>query len=139
MPAVALLAEVGAARFIARLRAAGARIVLPKEAAPGLAIALGGLGITLDRPRAALCRAGAGRGCSGPHAPSGEATNAPLRLTEPVPAWYVADILKGAPPPLNGTADRIAYKTGTSYGYRDAWAVGFDRRDDDRGLGRAAG
>jgi penicillin-binding protein 1C len=30
------------------------------------------------------------------------------------------------PPPLNGSPGRIAYKTGTSYGYRDAWAVGFD-------------
>jgi membrane carboxypeptidase/penicillin-binding protein PbpC len=32
------------------------------------------------------------------------------------------------PPPLNAPPGRIAYKTGTSYGYRDAWAVGFDRK-----------
>ena len=31
-----------------------------------------------------------------------------------------------APPPENAAAGRIAFKTGTSYGYRDAWAVGFD-------------
>ena len=30
------------------------------------------------------------------------------------------------PPPLNGSPGRVAYKTGTSYGYRDAWAIGFD-------------
>ena len=29
-------------------------------------------------------------------------------------------------PPTNGAPGRIAYKTGTSYGYRDAWAIGFD-------------
>jgi penicillin-binding protein 1C len=50
------------------------------------------------------------------------------RIADPVAAWYVADILRGAPPPNNALAGRIAFKTGTSYGYRDAWAVGFDRQ-----------
>ena len=35
-------------------------------------------------------------------------------------------ILLGTPPPENAVGNRIAFKTGTSYGYRDAWAVGFD-------------
>ena len=48
------------------------------------------------------------------------------RLLEPVAAWYVAKILQGTPPPENAAGGRIAFKTGTSYGYRDAWAVGFD-------------
>src|SRR5262249_11035612 len=42
--------------------------------------------------------------------------------------WYVGNILIGAPPPENAPPGRIAFKTGTSYGYRDAWAVGFDGR-----------
>ena len=50
------------------------------------------------------------------------------RIAEPVSAWYVFDVLRGSPPPANAQAGRIAYKTGTSYGYRDAWAIGFDRR-----------
>lgn len=50
------------------------------------------------------------------------------RIVDPVSAWYVFDILRGAPPPDNALAGRIAFKTGTSYGYRDAWAVGYDRR-----------
>jgi penicillin-binding protein 1C len=45
---------------------------------------------------------------------------------EPVAAWYVANVLLGTPPPENGAAARIAFKTGTSYGYRDAWSIGFD-------------
>ncbi len=45
---------------------------------------------------------------------------------EPVAAWYVSNVLLGSPPPENGVAGRIAFKTGTSYGYRDAWSVGFD-------------
>jgi penicillin-binding protein 1C len=51
-----------------------------------------------------------------------------VRIADPVAAWYVFDILRGAPPPDNALAGRIAFKTGTSYGYRDAWAVGYDRR-----------
>jgi penicillin-binding protein 1C len=49
-------------------------------------------------------------------------------VAEPIAAWYVTDILRGAPPPENAPAGKIAFKTGTSYGYRDAWAVGYDRR-----------
>jgi penicillin-binding protein 1C len=48
------------------------------------------------------------------------------RLLEPAAAWYVSKVLLGVPPPENGVAGRIAFKTGTSYGYRDAWSVGFD-------------
>src|SRR5262249_25763154 len=52
----------------------------------------------------------------------------PRRLLDPVAAWYIGNILIGAPPPDNAPHGRIAFKTGTSYGYRDAWAIGFDGR-----------
>ena len=52
----------------------------------------------------------------------------PRRLLDPVAAWYVGNVLIGTPPPDNAARNRIAFKTGTSYGYRDAWAVGFDGR-----------
>jgi penicillin-binding protein 1C len=45
-----------------------------------------------------------------------------------VAAWEVGNVLMGTPPPENGVHGRIAFKTGTSYGYRDAWSVGFDGR-----------
>lgn len=128
VPAVELMDAVGPARFIARLRAAGAGIQLPREAAPGLPVALGGLGITLTD--LARLYAGLARGGSVPDLlrRAGEtATASERRVAEPVSAWYVADILRGTPPPENALPNRIAYKTGTSYGYRDAWAAGFDR------------
>jgi penicillin-binding protein 1C len=58
-------------------------------------------------------------------ASSGEAATV-RRLLDPAAAWYVGSILLGTPPPENAAGGRIAFKTGTSYGYRDAWAVGFD-------------
>jgi penicillin-binding protein 1C len=51
-----------------------------------------------------------------------------LRLMDPVSAWQVGSVLLGTPPPDNAAHNRIAFKTGTSYGYRDAWSVGFDGR-----------
>ena len=130
VPTVELLNELGPARLLARLSQADVEVVMPKEAAPGLAIGLGGLGITL----ADLTRlyAGLARGGDMPALlrRTGEAPSpAPeRRIADPVAAWYVFDILRGAPPPDNALAGRIAFKTGTSYGYRDAWAVGYDRR-----------
>ena len=57
---------------------------------------------------------------------AGEPRRDSARLLDPVAAWYVGNVLLGTPPPENGAGGRIAFKTGTSYGYRDAWSVGFD-------------
>jgi penicillin-binding protein 1C len=129
VPAVTLLNEVGAARFLARLRQAGAEIVMPSDAAPGLAVGLGGVGITLmDLTR---LYSGFARGGEVPdlvrRVDPAASHRKGLRIADPVSSWYVADVLSGAPPPENALAGRISFKTGTSYGYRDAWAVGFDR------------
>ena len=57
--------------------------------------------------------------------PVWNAPDAPV-LLQPAAAWYVTDILRGAPVPASATPGAIAFKTGTSYGFRDAWAAGFD-------------
>ena len=136
VPAVELLSAVGPQRFLSRLRDTGTMIAMPRDGgAPGLAVGLGGLGITLSdltRLYVGLARGGemtelrVKPAQAEPSLHTDEPRN--LRLVDPVAAWYVADTLLGAPPPLNAAPGRIAYKTGTSYGYRDAWAVGFDRR-----------
>jgi penicillin-binding protein 1C len=126
VPAVAVLQEVGPNRLITRLSEAGATLVLPKSEAPGLALGLGGVGVRLTD----LTMLYAGLARQGTVAPLVERLGAPAlppkRLIEPVAAWYVGNVLLGSPPPENATGGRIAFKTGTSYGYRDAWAVGFD-------------
>ncbi|QXX76412.1 penicillin-binding protein 1C [Methylovirgula sp. HY1] len=133
LPAVELLSVVGPARFLARLHNAGTEIVLPKDSSPGLAVGLGGLGITLvdlTKLYAGLARGGTMPNLVERKEQEAAAKQEPLRrITEPVAAWYVADILRGAPPPENAPYGRLAFKTGTSYGYRDAFAVGFDRDD----------
>src|SRR5581483_6702274 len=63
--------------------------------------------------------------------PPGENFSSPLKsqpLLSPLAAWYVTDILRGSPPPASAPPGAIAFETGTSYGYRDAWAAGYDGR-----------
>ncbi len=129
LPAIELLADVGPATFLARLHGAGAEVALPKETPIGLAIGLGGLGVSLTD--IARLYSGLARGGEAPalieRLDGAGAIIGPRRVTDPVAAWYVADILRGAAPPANALSGRIAFKTGTSYGFRDALAIGFDR------------
>jgi penicillin-binding protein 1C len=127
IPAVRLTHELGPARVLAALRRSGADVQLPDGAA-GLAIALGGLGVSLHdlvQLYAALAQAGQGP------ALRAQQMLPPVtqpRLMSPVAAWQVADILSGLVPPPGAPRGALAYKTGTSYGHRDAWAIGFDGR-----------
>ena len=128
IPAIELLEAVGPARLVARMKRAGAAPVLPDLSPPGLAVGLGGVGVTLTdlvAIHAAIARGGMA-------VPLTIDAERPLNLAAPAKvldersAWYVASILAGAPGPDHVSPGSIAFKTGTSYGYRDAWAIGFD-------------
>jgi penicillin-binding protein 1C len=130
VPAVALLDRVGASRLSSRLKQAGAHLELPKDETPGLAMGLGGVGITLQdlvQLYSGLARLGNARPLLEIQSRRDEARE-PQRLLDQVAAWQVGNVLLGTPPPENGVHNRIAFKTGTSYGYRDAWSIGFDGR-----------
>ena len=136
-PAVSLLAGVGASAFEARLRSASVALRLPATglSAPGLALALGGEGVRL-RDVAMLFAALADGGLAKPLAwTKQEAAQTPrlagVRLFQADVASQVLDILReGAPPDGRAAiqsgpdADRIAFKTGTSYAFHDAVAAG---------------
>lgn len=134
VPAVDLLDRVGPARFAARLDNAGVTLRFPRGAAPNLSLILGGTGATLEQlvgAHAALHRDGiAGRVRLTPDAPLVE-----RRLMSPGAAWIVREILESNPRPGErietfdtGGRPRVSWKTGTSYGYRDAWAIGGTHR-----------
>ncbi|MBB3463063.1 penicillin-binding protein 1C [Rhizobium sp. BK377] len=130
VPAVKLLDAVGPSRLMVRFRRAEVHPILPANETPGLAIGLGGVGITL-KDLVQLYTALANRGQ--PVRIGDGVTNMPGKidgepLLEPVAVWNVADILSGVIPPAGAPQRGIAYKTGTSYGYRDAWSVGYDGR-----------
>jgi len=129
VPAVVVLDAVGTARLVARLKRAYANPVLPDDTAPGLAVGLGGVGVTLRdlvSIYASIARGGTPVHLRDGVSPEPATDIDPAPVLDPTAAWYVTDILRDVPPPLNGSPGRIAYKTGTSYGYRDAWAIGYD-------------
>ncbi len=123
VPAVEMLQRVGPLRYAATLQAGGVRLRLPAGADPSLPLALGGAGTTL-RDVASLYAALATDGRMAPLSLLPGAP-APIPLLAADAARDVAAILT-EPFPTGGPPG-IAWKTGTSWGGRDAWAFGFDR------------
>ncbi|MEC9342510.1 MAG: penicillin-binding protein 1C, partial [Pseudomonadota bacterium] len=131
VPSVRLLDAVTPARLVARMRRAGVNPVLPEGERPGLGIVLGGAGLSLT-DLVQLYANVVTQGAS-PIALGDGIRAVPGRLNGPRPlsgvaAWHVADMLAGIAEPVGSRALGIAYKTGTSYGHRDAWSIGFDGR-----------
>ncbi|WP_310080720.1 penicillin-binding protein 1C [Caulobacter sp. BE254] len=137
VPAVATLEKIGPDAFAARLESAGVRLVRPKTAikASGLALALGGAGIT-PRDMAVLYAALGDGGVAKPlafteaQAKQRERMGG-TRIVRTEAAAQVLDILREAPAPrgrapsaLTRGGPAMAFKTGTSYGFRDAVAAG---------------
>ncbi len=139
VPAVAVLDRLGPVRLYAGLEQAGADLRLPVGASrASLPLALGGVGITLT-DLTGLYAGIANGGRMEPLAFSANGTDkdgqVARRLFGQEAAWYVRDILEDVPLPdgwgaaRNIVRDRsIAFKTGTSAAFQDAWAVGFSRR-----------
>lgn len=131
VPAIRLLDAVGPQRLVSRFRQAGVTPSLPPGEVPGLAIGLGGVGVSL-RDLVQLYT-GLSNGGQAKVLRNGAEAKAPAPLAngmmlEPQAAWQVSDMLAGVRPPVGAAQRGIAYKTGTSYGNRDAWSVGYDGR-----------
>jgi penicillin-binding protein 1C len=125
--------------------------VLADAAPPGLAIGLGGLGLslfdlvriygaiarggeslelreTLDGPSLGGMVQGAGFRKALDPEPRTPSPEPGPRVLDARAAWYLTSILAEVPAPNDAAPQGISYKTGTSYGYRDAWAIGYDGR-----------
>ena len=133
LPAVQLLEAYGPKRFAAELRNGGVPLTLPPLAEPSLALILGGAGSRLeDLVSGYSAFARGGRSANVRLQPQDTLRERPM--LSPGSAWIVRRILSGqARPDLNPHADLVqrpalAWKTGTSYGFRDAWAIGVGPR-----------
>jgi penicillin-binding protein 1C len=137
VPAVATLASVGPEAFEARLASVGVKLERPRSQvrAPGLALALGGAGISLRDlgvVYAALGDDGVAKPLAWTEADAAQRRRAPgRRLVRAEAARQVIDILRETPPPAGSSPAALmrgrpamAFKTGTSYGFRDALAAG---------------
>ncbi len=122
LPAVALLDRLGPRHFAATLKGAGVALRLPPGADPSLPLALGGAGITLRE----LVGLYAALGTDGTSVPlrlvAGGGAGAPFLQARS--SAVIAEVLTQRFP--DGGPAGVAWKTGTSWGGRDAWALGFD-------------
>ncbi|WP_443697132.1 peptidoglycan glycosyltransferase PbpC [Pseudomonas sp.] len=133
LPAVQLLEAYGPKRFAAQMRIGGVPLALPALAEPNLALILGGAGSRLeDLVSGYSAFARDGRSATIRLQPDDTLKERPL--LSPGSAWIVRRILSGqARPDRDPRAELVqrpalAWKTGTSYGFRDAWAIGVGPR-----------
>jgi penicillin-binding protein 1C len=133
VPAVDLLDRIGPERFAARIAHGGIELKFPGASKPNLALILGGTGARLEDlvgAHAALNR----NGIAGRVRYRADAPRIDRRLLSPGAAWIVREMLETNPRPGEleyfdrGGRPRVAWKTGTSFGFRDAWAIGGTRR-----------
>ncbi|MBX9713737.1 MAG: peptidoglycan glycosyltransferase PbpC, partial [Pseudomonadaceae bacterium] len=133
LPAVQLLEAYGPKRFAGELRSAGVPLALPALAEPNLALILGGAGSRLEDLVSGY-RALAHGGKSARLRLQPQDLLVERRLLSPGSAWIIRRILSGqARPDRDPRAHllqrpSLAWKTGTSYGFRDAWAIGVGPR-----------
>ncbi|MBI6604605.1 peptidoglycan glycosyltransferase PbpC [Pseudomonas rhodesiae] len=133
LPAVQLLEAYGPKRFAAQMRIGGVPLALPALAEPNLALILGGAGSRLeDLVSGYSAFARDGKSATLRFQPDDTLRERPL--LSPGAAWIVRRILSGqARPDRDPRAELVqrpvlAWKTGTSYGFRDAWAIGVGPR-----------
>lgn len=126
IPVVLLADQIGPTRIMSALRKSGAQPRIPSGKA-GLAVVLGGVGMTMeDLVRLYAMQARGGQSVDliwrlG-HAP----TKSERHVISRSAAWQVGHVLSSIAPPPGAPRSKLAYKTGTSYGHRDAWAIGYD-------------
>ncbi|MBZ0056285.1 peptidoglycan glycosyltransferase PbpC [Leclercia sp. LTM01] len=131
LPAVQMLEAYGPKKFAGMLRNVGLPLLLPAGAQPNLSLILGGAGARLEDIAAAYSAfARQGRAGKLRLQPADPLLERPL--LSPGSAWIIRRILANEAQPLPDSALAqvvpLAVKTGTSYGYRDAWAIGVNAR-----------
>ena len=128
IPAVSMLDAIEPTVLMARMKRAGAIPQLPNDRPAGLAIGLGGIGLRLTDMMGIYASLAQGGQAVPLVYDADQVVDIAVRppVISRVSAWYVSDILSGVAPPKGAIANAVAYKTGTSYGHRDAWAIGYD-------------
>lgn len=136
IPAVDLLDRLGPNFFDARLRQGGLKLKFPPNDTPNLTMILGGVGASLEELVSAFSAFGR-EGLAGKLRFTQEDPLIERRLMSPGAAYIIRQILQDyRRPDLAGAmaavaldrSRQVAWKTGTSYGFRDAWTIGVTER-----------
>lgn len=130
VPAVAVLNDLGSELFLKEWEKAGLFYRLPKNSNPNIAIALGAMGTRLvDLVSAYTSLANDGKVTKLKSTPNFEHSDERFQFLTPKTAKLISKILASSDTVegrmiTNTPKNQGSFKTGTSYGYRDAWAIG---------------
>ncbi|WP_338874514.1 penicillin-binding protein 1C [Spirosoma sp. SC4-14] len=140
IPAVALLKEIGTPSLIAALQKSGFITIKKQAKELGLSMILGGCGVTLEemtRLYTGFAHGGEIKNLlftqSGTH-PTASRVRSGGILSQEATYLVTNTLTQITRPDLPNNFDnsyhlpRIAWKTGTSYGRRDAWSIGYNQR-----------
>ncbi len=134
LPFVELLADTGVETFLGTLRTLGARSLHEEPGYYGLSSIVGGLEIT-PLELAGMYATLADHGRYTPLRLQPGPRSAAIDVFSPASAHLTAEALRERDRPgfparrsVTGVGGQIAWKTGTSFGHRDAWAAGFGNR-----------
>ncbi len=129
LPAVQVLNEVGPESFYVRLANAGLKLKIPKDSKPNMAIILGGAGTQMETLVGTFSSLSQ-KGIAGKVRYMKQEQGESKRLLSEESAWIINNILGQVsmiPYRLKQVTEHTehawAWKTGTSYGYRDAWVL----------------
>lgn len=133
VPAVRLLRDVGTSNIINLFERAGFETIAKNKNKLGLSLILGGCGVTLEEiTRIFTAFASKGELHNFSYVKTDEKESGVKIFTEES-AYLIGKILSKNERPdfpaeflFSTKQPRVAWKTGTSYGKRDAWAVGFN-------------
>lgn len=129
VPAVEVLDQLDPNHFVAALRSGGLKLDFPKGESPNLSVILGGAGTTLEQLVGAYTAFARG-GIAGRPRYTAQDPRVEQRMLSPGAAFIIRDVLESGGPVARaveegrGQKRGVAWKTGTSFGFRDAWAVG---------------
>ncbi|MGI4850938.1 MAG: penicillin-binding protein 1C [Janthinobacterium lividum] len=126
IPAVSALNRLGALKFLGMLEEVNIKPKFPDAyTAPGLSLALGGVGMSLEQLMI-LYSALAQGGIISPLKYQPSVSNCEVRLFSNQTCGWLTEILQKNSLSFDPSCSNIAFKTGTSYGYRDAWVFGYN-------------
>lgn len=133
VPAVEVLERLEPNRFVAALRRGGLKLDFAAGATPNLAVILGGAGTSLEQLVGAYTAFARG-GIAGVPRYTPDDPQSEQRMLSEGAAFIIRDLLESGGPLGRavgqgaGIRRGLAWKTGTSFGFRDAWSVGVSDR-----------
>lgn len=135
IPPVRLVQQLGVQKMIETLIDGRFETISKRADDLGLSVILGGCGVTLEElSRFYTCFSNEGR-LGDIHYIKGAPTTEEQQIFSAESAYLIGDILSNLERPdlpqsfiASSTMPKIAWKTGTTYGNRDAWSIGFSPR-----------